>query len=157
MAITFTGKSESTYNPIPRGNYEAILKVEYDKTKSTGDTYIKVVSIVRSDVKQEIEGQGGRLVFDGIYKNKETGEYNNKRIDFLLSAIPNAKLTFEDYDEVVQYLNGKAVKVAVEIERVNEEDPDSRLKNVVKKYLQSDLVIANAEQKFEIKDEDLPF
>jgi hypothetical protein len=156
MALQFTGKVESNYTPAPRGNYEVTLKVAYDKTNG-GATYIKVTSVIRSDIKQEIEGQGGKLVFDGIYKNKTTGEYNQRRIDYILSAIPNARLTFEDYDDVVQYLNGKTVKIAVDVERKDEENPDSDLKNTVKKYMVSDLYVPNAEQQFEIKDSDLPF
>jgi hypothetical protein len=100
MAIQFTGKVETSYSPVPKGDYEAKLRVEKDKTKA-GTEYIKVTSIIREDVKQDIEGQGGRLVFDGIYKSKETGIYNAKRIDYILAAIPNAKLEFEGYDDLI--------------------------------------------------------
>lgn len=156
MALTFTGKTETNYAPVPKGDYEAKLRVEKDKTKA-GTEYIKVTSIIREDVKQDIEGQGGRLVFDGIYKSKETGIYNAKRIDYILAAIPNAKLEFEDYDDLIQYLNGQSVKITVALEKKDPENPDSELKSVVKKYSKSDLSFVNAEQQFEIKDDDLPF
>ena len=45
----------------------------------------------------------------------------------------------------------------LEIERVNEEDPDSKLKNVVKKYMLSEIYALTSEPQSEIKDEDLPF
>lgn len=157
MAIKFTGKTETSYPLIPKGEYEARLRVEKDKTKSTGSEYIKVTAIVRDDIKQNIDGQGGRLVFDGIYKNKGTDIYNENKINYVLSAIPNAKLEFEDYDELIQYLNGQIVKIVVDQERKDKENPDSELKNVIKKYLKTDLVFENAEQQFEIKDSDLPF
>ena len=157
MALTFTGKTETSYPLIPKGEYEARLRVEKDKTKSTGSEYIKITAIIRDDIKQNIDGQGGRLVFDGIYKNRESNNYNENKINYILSAIPNVKLQFEDYDDLIQYLNGQIVKIVVEQERKDKENPDSELKNVIKKYLKSDLVFANAEQQFEIKDSDLPF
>ena len=97
MAIKFTGKTETSYPLVPKGEYEVRLRVEKDKTKSTGSEYIKVTAIIRDDIKQNIDGQGGRLVFDGIYKNKETDIYNENKINRILSAIPNAKLDFDDY------------------------------------------------------------
>ena len=157
MAIKFTGKTETSYPLIPKGEYEVRLRVEKDKTKSTGSEYIKITAIIRDDIKQNIDGQGGRLVFSGIYKNRETNEYSEKQINHVLSAIPNAKLEFEDYDDLIQYLNGQIVKIVVDQERKDKENPDSELKNVIKKYLKSDLVFANAEQQFEITDNDLPF
>lgn len=157
MALTFTGKTETSYPLIPKGEYEARLRVEKDKTKSTGSEYIKITAIIRDDIKQNIDGQGGRLVFDGIYKNRESNNYNENKINYILSAIPNVKLQFEDYDDLIQYLNGQIVKIVVDQERKDKENPDSELKNVIKKYLKSDLVFANAEQQFEIKDSDLPF
>ena len=157
MALTFTGKTETSYPLVPKGEYEARLRVEKDKTKSTGAEYIKVTSIIRDDIKQNIDGQGGRLVFDGIYKNRGTDTYNENKINYILSAIPNAKLDFEDYDDLIKYLNGQIVKIVVEHERKDKENPDSELKNVVKKYLKSDLVFENVEQQYEVKDSDLPF
>ena len=157
MALTFTGKTETSYPLIPKGEYEARLRVEKDKTKSTGSEYIKITAIIRDDIKQNIDGQGGRLVFDGIYKNKGTDIYNENKINYILSAIPNAKLDFEDYDDLIQYLNGQIVKVVVDQERKDKENPDSELKNVIKKYLKSDLLFDNVEQQSEIKDSDLPF
>ena len=157
MALQFSGKAETTYSLVPKGEYEVKLRVEYDKTKTTGAQYIKVTSIIRDDIKQDIDGQGGRLVFDGIYKDKNTGIYNENKINYILSAIPNAKLDFEDYDELVQYLNDQLVKIIVDHERKDKENPDSELKAVAKKYVKSDLLALNAEKQYEIKDGDLPF
>ena len=108
MALSFTGKKEE--RPlIQEGKYEVTLNSEWAKTKA-GDDYIKLTYTIRKDVEQN---EQGRLVFDGLYKSKTTGQFPSSKINAILSAIPNAKLDFDSYDELIQYLND--VNMIVEI------------------------------------------
>lgn len=125
MALTFTAKLENTYELIKEGEYEFILKAEWKQTKD-GNPYINFVWQIRKDVEQE---NAGRIIFDPLYRNKETGEFSASRINGLLSAIPNVKLDFEDYDDLIQYMNGQCMRAKVGIKKANPEDPLSKDRN----------------------------
>nr|DAR59117.1 MAG TPA: Protein of unknown function (DUF669) [Caudoviricetes sp.] len=127
MALNFTGKVDQNYELIEKGDYEVILNCEYKKTNA-GANYINCKFQIRNDVEQSF---GGRYVFDSIYKNAGTGDYNKTKINAILAAIPNAKLDFDDYDELVQYLNGQLMVITVDIEPANQYHPNSD-KNIVK-------------------------
>lgn len=158
MALNFTGKVES--NLIKNGEYEVVLKVEWEKTMN-GDKYMKCVYTIREDVEQEYVG---RLVFDGIYCD-EKGVYDERKINAILSTIENPKCDFEDYDEVVQYLNGKLLKIEIGAKTSGDKN-----KNVIKfwtakptnhpeytHHIETVAGVINVSNQTEIEDEDLPF
>ncbi len=127
--INFTGKNETTeFELIEDGDYEVTLNAEFkQKFTDPDDVYINCKFAIRTDVEQAF---GGRIVFDSIYKTKSTGDYQKSKINGILSAIPDAKLSFEDYDEFVQYINGKNMVITIETELANEFH--SKDKNIVK-------------------------
>lgn len=128
MALNFTGKTDSTYELIEKGDYEVTLTCEWAAKKSDpNDHYINCKFTIRPDVEQSF---GGRIVFDAIYKQTNTQDYNASKINGLLGAIPRAKLDFETYDELVQYLNGHNMIISVDIEPANAYHSSD--KNVVK-------------------------
>jgi hypothetical protein len=117
MALNFTGKNDSTYELVEKGDYEVTLSCEWAAKKSDpSEHYINCKFKIREDVEQSF---AGRVVFDSIYKQGGTMDYNRAKINGLLSAIPRAKLDFADYDELIQYLNGQNMVVTIEIEPAN--------------------------------------
>lgn len=128
MALNFTGKNDSKYELIEKGDYEVTLQCEWAKKKNDpSKLYINCKFKIREDVEQSFPG---RLVFDSIYQQENTGDYNKTKINGLLGAIPRAKLDFEDYDELIQYLNGKNMIISIEVEKANQWHSEDR--NVVK-------------------------
>lgn len=129
MALHFSGEvanqQPKTFEPISAGKYEVILNTEWKKSKS-GNMYINCIFRIRKGQNFE-----NRVVFDGIYKSKTTGEYSEQKINAILSAIPNAKRDFEDYDDLIQYLNDKPMIIEVDIELPDPEYPNSKEKNIV--------------------------
>lgn len=126
MALNFTGKVDSKFELVENGDYEVTLQCEYGKTNA-GSQYINCKFKIRDDVEQSF---GGRFVFDSIYKTQGTDDYNKTKINAILAAIPNAKLDFGDYDELVQYLNGQNMIISVAVEPANQYHQND--KNIVK-------------------------
>ena len=126
MALNVSGKVDSDYELIEKGDYEVTLNCEYKKTNA-GTLYINCKFAIRKDVEQSF---GGRYIFDAIYKTQGTDDFNKTKINAILAAIPNAKLDFADYDELVQYLNGQNMVISVDIEPANQYHQND--KNIVK-------------------------
>ncbi|WP_281512253.1 DUF669 domain-containing protein [Mammaliicoccus vitulinus] len=157
-------KPSSQYTLIEKGEYEFILTVEWKQTKNH-DSFINCAFKIRKDVPQQY---GGQIVFDGIYKNKTTGEYSRDKINHILGTIPNAKYDFESYDELIQYINGIKIRATVDIQESDNYPP----KNVIV-YLsyketnypesKTDAVSESNNngdknvEKLDISDDDLPF
>lgn len=170
MSLNFSAKNESTYELIKKGEYETILKVEWKNTL-TGDRYISCSYTVRKDVEQEY---GGRIVFDAIYADANTGEFDAKRINAILSTIENPKCDFNDYDELIQYLNGTLLITEIDIRKARPDKEGERDKNKINfwchkptkhpeyKDVESVVLVEGGKELTartvtEISDEDLPF
>ena len=149
MALNFSGKVDSDYELIEKGDYEVTLNCEYKKTNA-GTLYINC-----------------KYIFDAIYKTHGTDDFNKTKINAILAAIPNAKLDFADYDELVQYLNGQNMVISVDIEPANQYHQND--KNIVKylSYRPSEVgaidsdtktnTSSNETESWEPVDGDLPF
>lgn len=139
---------------IANGEYETAMTCEWDKT-SSGDPYIKCVFEIRKDVQQDF---GGRIVYDGIYKSKSTGDFNISKINGLLAAIKNSQQDFEDYDDLIQYLNGKCFIIEIETQLADPTYPNSKDKNVVK-YLsyKETKALPQGVTPLEVQTDELPF
>ena len=170
MSLNFTAKNESTYELIKKGEYEVILNVEWKNTLN-GDRYISCAYTVRKDVEQDY---GGRIVFDAIYADQDTGEFDARRINAILSTIENPKCDFTDYDELIQYLNGKLLITEIDIRKARPDKENEKDKNKINfwchkptkhpelKETESIIVIGEGKELTartvnEISDEDLPF
>lgn len=130
MGLHFSGEKaqqQTTFEPITPGKYEVILNTEWRKARN-GNMYINCMFKIRKGFGQDFEN---RVVFDGIYKSKTTGEFSEQKINAMLAAIPNAKRDFEDYDDLIQYLNDKPMIVEIDIELPDPEYPDSKERNIV--------------------------
>lgn len=158
MGLNFTGRNDTTIELVEKGDYEVTLSAEWNKKQSNDEPYINCKFRIRDDVEQSF---GGRYVYDSIYKQKGTEDYNKSKINGILGAIPNAQLDFEDYDELVQYFNGKNMIVSIDIEPANAYHSKDR--NIVKylSYRASEVGDSATEiddfNMTEVDDGDLPF
>lgn len=130
MGLHFDGKvaENNEYVLIEPDQYAVTLSAEWQKTKA-GEPYINCIFKIRKDVEQDF---GGRIVFDGIYKDKKTGDLNINKINGILATVKNPKTDFEDYDELIQYFNGLNMYVEIEIDKADPEIPNSKDKNRIK-------------------------
>lgn len=155
--LHFDGKVQENkeFEPIAEGDYEVSLEAEWAKTKTSGEPYINCKFTIRKDVDQKF---GGRMVFDGIYKNKTTGEYNSSKINAILAAIPCAKMDFDDYDGLIQYINGQNMIISI---KTQEAQGDYPARSVVEfcSYRTTEHLPTNSEKPTltEVDDDSLPF
>lgn len=155
--LHFSGEKEKTgvFELITPDKYEVTLMAEWRETKVSKKRYINCAFLIRKDVEQDFQG---RIVFDGIYESKKTGDLQASKINAILSAIPNARQDFETYDDLIQYINGKNMIVEIEIENAKDDNPDSKDKNVIK-YLSYEPTQhkSRMEELNEVDADDLPF
>lgn len=154
--LHFDGKvQDKEFEPIVEGDYEVSLEAEWAKTKTSGEPYINCKFTIRKDVDQKF---GGRMVFDGIYKNKTTSEYNSSKINAILAAIPCAKMDFDDYDGLIQYINGQNMIISI---KTQEAQGDYPARSVVEfcSYRTTEHLPTNSEKPTltEVNEDDLPF
>lgn len=154
--LHFDGKVQENkeFEPIADGDYEVTLEAEWAKTKSTNEPYINCKFTIRKDVEQKF---GGRMVFDGIYKSKTTGEYNASKINAILMAIPCAKMDFNDYDELIQYINGQNMIVSIETQEAQGDYPARSIVGYCSYRTTEHLPKTEKPTLTEVNDEDLPF
>jgi len=132
MALHFTGQVTNNFELIEPNDYETTINLEYKKTNA-GELYINCKFAIRDDVEQDFQR---RIVFDGIYKSKATGEFQANKINALLAAVnaneEHPRWDFDDYDDVIQFLNDKKVKVTVEMQKADLNNPSSSDRNTIK-------------------------
>lgn len=124
--LHFDEPEKKEYELIEEGDYEVTLSAEWKEYN--GNKTINCTFKIRKDVEQDF---GGRLVFDTIYKKKGTDEFSPAKISGILGAIPNSKKDFEDYDELIQYINGANMVVTI---TKQDADPayNTKEKNIIK-------------------------
>lgn len=149
--LHFTANPETNLEPITPGSYEVELTAEWKKTREDVP-YINCCFKIREDVEQEFKG---RLVFDGIYKSKKTGELQASKINGILSTIPNVKQDFESYDELLQYINGTKMIITIDIEEADPSIENSKDRNIL--VYMSYKPTQHPVKLEEITDDDLPF
>ena len=97
------------------------------------------------------------MVFDGIYKSKTTGEYNASKINAILMAIPCAKMDFNDYDELIQYINGQNMIISIETQEAQGDYPAKSIVGYCSYRTTEHLPKTEKPTLTEVTDEDLPF
>lgn len=122
--------SEERSDLVPAGSYEATAICDGQGTNNFGDEVIRLSWKIREDVQQESKG---RLVFDDIGRDKNNPEeYNDRKIYDIIylgqKGEPGAKLKFDDYDELAQYINGLNMIIDVEIKQSNSGRKYNRIK-----------------------------
>ena len=150
MGLHFTGEVQETeFALIEPGNYAVVMNAEFKKTKGGND----FINCSFKIMKEYNTDWGGRIVFDGIYKSQQTGEFQRAKIDAILATIKNFKNDFEDYDELVQYINGTEMIVYIDIEKADENVANSKDRNIVRylsyKSLQENLGLIQKQEKKE--------
>lgn len=161
MGLSFTGvKKDNEFELITPDVYAVELHCEWKKKKNSEEKYINCAFQIIKGLNQNFEG---RIVFDAIYKSKKTGAYQQEKIDGLLSTIDNPKLDFDDYDELIFYLNGKQMTVEIDIEEANPEVDGSKDKNIIKYLSYGKVEIreasdeSNNQEINNVDNEELPF
>lgn len=159
--LNYTGqKTKSEHELVRKGIYEFRLAAEW-KQFGSDEPFISLSYIIRDDVDQDFKK---RIVFGGIYKNKETREFPSGTINAILSTQKNPRISFEDYDDLIQYLNGLCFRAEVDIKQADPTRENSKDKNIITpcSHLPS-LVEANGEATIvssnlpDIQEDDLPF
>ncbi len=159
--LNFKGAKES-YEPIEKGEYEVVLTAEWKDKADKSGKFINCVFRVRDDVEQKNQG---RLIFDAIYESKtKKGVYQPAKIEGILDTVTDANYEFKNYDEVIQYINGLAMRIEVQIEKADPDKDNSKDRNIVKYLSYKPTLHPLAESPFknlnpnsDISAEDLPF
>lgn len=127
--LNFKGAKDS-YEPIEKGEYEVVLTAEWKDKADKSGKYINCAFRVRDDVEQKNQG---RLIFDPIYESKnKKGVYQPAKIEGILDTVADANYQFKNYDEVIQYINGLAMRIEVQIEKADPDKENSKDRNIVK-------------------------
>lgn len=105
---------EPSYNLIPEGIYEVILKDGgYMDATEGGTTYLNIPMVVRNDVEQKYKNM---FIWDAVWTSS-----TQKHIDFKTGAISAALeispgTEFESIEQWGEFLKGKVLRVAVKHE-----------------------------------------
>lgn len=110
----YSFSNEREFDLIPEGNYEVILEeAEIKTSERTSAQWISCKFRIRDDVDQ---GSQGRVVFDNIYEDKKNpGFFNKAKLHgILLVQGKDGRYSFEDNDEIVQFINGLYMIIHIE-------------------------------------------
>lgn len=161
MGYTYE-KQEDNYGLLKEGEYEVRIERVEQKTTNSGKEKLAIMFRVRDDVEQD---HNNRVLFEDIWKERDTEFYNRKRLNQLLGTQHLEDGTsFNSIDDIIKVLSGANLIVVVNT-RFNEyydkeENGISYYKssNHLPKALTSTGITTKENlDKIEIADEDLPF
>lgn len=156
MAYT---SNENEVKLLNDGEYECVIDDIREKTYGMENkTCLSIQFRIRSDVEQAGKN---RIVFETLYKSKETNDYNGKRIGNLLCAcgLPVGK-SKDTISEVCKFCKGAYLLVGIGI-RMN--DYLGKNENYVKFYgktknaSKASTLTPEPKQEEDISDDMLPF
>lgn len=109
---------------------EAILETaEIKELPTSGKRVINLKFKIRDDIEQPNKG---RVIFDTIWPDKKNpNDFDSRKINALLLVKgEDGKYDFEDYDELVQYINGFLLRISIEKKPADEyhEEPYNQVK-----------------------------
>lgn len=107
-------KTDYQIKLVKEGEYEAqIIKAELLAAESTGTKYMNITYRIREDVEQEHQGE---VLYDKLWQNKTTGEYNMRRFNNICKSagIPEGT-SFANENAFLEAIVGKAIVVNVAI------------------------------------------
>jgi hypothetical protein len=153
MPYTFNTKdAANTYGLIDEGKYEVFIKEALIKTTINGKEKIAIQFKIRDDVQQKFQN---RVIFEDIWKERETEFFNRKRLNQLLGtqSFEDGK-TFDSIQDLLQSLKGinLVIKVNKEMDDYKNEEVNSVYFYESSKHKPKTIAAPK-----EIKDEDLPF
>ena len=145
--------SYDTNNLINEGEYEVQLERMLEGETPSGKRKLDLMFRFR-----DVEGQGyvNRVLFDTIWKERETEYYNRRRINMLLGTqhYEDGK-TFKNIQEIIDEMLGSylRIKVVVAYDDYRKEDV-----NKIQYYMSSQNQPKKVEsKKVEVSEDDLPF
>lgn len=145
--------SYDTNNLINEGEYEVQLERMLEGETPSGKRKLDLMFRFR-----DVEGQGyvNRVLFDTIWKERETEYYNRRRINMLLGTqhYEDGK-TFKNIQEIIDEMLGSylRIKVVVAYDDYRKEDV-----NKIQYYMSSQNQPKKLEsKKVEVSEDDLPF
>ncbi len=100
------------YEPIPEGDYECFIE-DIVKGENNSAKYLRVQLRLRDDVEQECKNR----VLSDFIRMDDTGKYNPKKINKLLSTQKDIKngQVFETIEDVINYLKGQYLIAHIKI------------------------------------------
>lgn len=109
--------------PLPEGKYECFLDSWERRTlPQSGKEKISLKFIVRKDIDQPCQR---RVIFDDLWRERENPNYWTKwKVNSLIATqpeIPNG-LSFEEIDDVLNFLVGKLMLLTVGIDTYNDKE-----------------------------------
>lgn len=152
MNYTFT-KSEDSYGLLAEGEYEVRIDRIEERVTQNGKKNISIMFRVREDVEQEHKN---RILFETIWKERDTEFYNRKRLNQLMGTqhFEDGKI-FSSIQEVIDNLKGSNL-IAVVAQTYD--DYKSEDVNTIRYYKSSDHMPKALESKeVEVSDEEMPF
>lgn len=115
-------KDSNDYGLVDKGKYEAVVEKIEIKTASTGTVYLNIQYRIRSDVDQSY---GNRVIFETIFKEKESDHFNRQRLTKLVKATnENINLYFNSIDDILESIAGKKLIINVAIRHDDFRDAD---------------------------------
>jgi hypothetical protein len=157
MPYTFNTKDLGAYGLIDDGKYEVYIKEALIKTTPSGKEKISIQYKIRDDIEQKFQN---RIIFEDIWKERDTEFFNRKRLNQLLGTqhLEDGKV-FDGIQDLLASLVGANLVI-----KVNKEFDDYRQEEINRVYYyessknQPKKVGENKNlEKIEIADEDLPF
>jgi len=156
-----TIKTDYSEKLIKDGEYEVTVSLARSMLSKAGTTeFLRITFAMRTDV----DGQERGNIDDVVFKNKETGEYNARRLNNLCKSagIPEGTV-FEDVEDLLKSLEGSNLRIVVKTMfddyRQKEINKISYFKPTAQPLLKAGQNTSNKTEtaKVEVKDEDLPW
>lgn len=123
--VDYSNVKESSFGPLPTGNYECVIQSTSEKTTPNGKEAFNVKLVVRNDLSkvQGLEETNGkyenRILFDDHWKRDIDGRYIYKMEDLMYvlkaAGIPEGT-EIRSIDDLHEILRGKPVKVYTKVE-----------------------------------------
>lgn len=117
----------SSFDLIPKGEYEVIIKSIEERTTQNGATGLNLTLVIRNDVEQKFQN---RFIFHTLWKRKEPTQadmqvqgYSFKQIMSLAKAadLPSGK-SYETVNDLCKDLVSHVIRVTLDHEKYNGED-----------------------------------
>ena len=154
-------QKDGEYALIKDGEYELSIEKIETKILESGSKKVAIQFRVREDVEQASQK---RVIFEDIWKERETIYYNRKRLNQLIGTqkVEDGK-SFADIDEIMDMLRGANVraKIVVKYDDYHEKDINSIAYYMSTKEGAQELGAKTTNEKgvptIDVAEDDLPF
>lgn len=157
--VDYSKVEESSFGPLPEGNYECVIESSQEKTTPNGKEALQIKLVVRNDLKNapvlaETNGKyANRILWDDHWKRDIDGRYiyHMGNLMYVLKAagIPEGT-EIKSMDDLHDVLRGKPVKVFTKVE-VN--DYNDQEENTIAPWGYSTSDFPQMQHQFKAKDD----